>query len=137
MTVATMQGHHLLVVSASDELGSSLSEALKAQGHEPRWEHDGNAASAALDGPDVDAVVVDLHLPGLSVEALRRALAPEGGTRTPPPPLDVIERQHIQDTLRFTKGNRRHAAHLLGIARSTLLAKIRRYGLDHDGPGEE
>jgi DNA-binding protein Fis len=31
--------------------------------------------------------------------------------------------------LRFTRGNKRQAALLLGIARSTLLAKIRKYGL--------
>jgi DNA-binding protein Fis len=32
--------------------------------------------------------------------------------------------------LRHTAGNRRKAAHLLGISRSTLLNKVRKYGLD-------
>lgn len=41
-----------------------------------------------------------------------------------------MERRHIARTLAYTDGNRREAARLLGIARSTLLAKIRRYELD-------
>jgi DNA-binding protein Fis len=32
--------------------------------------------------------------------------------------------------LRYTEGNRRRAAQLLGISRSTLLHKVRKYGLD-------
>ena len=46
-----------------------------------------------------------------------------------PAPLDDAERHHIAATLRHTRGNKRQAAHLLGIARSTLLAKVRKYGL--------
>lgn len=50
-----------------------------------------------------------------------------------PGTLDIAERRHIAATLRRTGGNKRQAAHLLGIARSTLLAKIRKYGLDRIG----
>lgn len=52
---------------------------------------------------------------------------PETG---PPESLEEMERRHIARTLSWTGGNRRDAARLLGIARSTLLAKIRRYGLE-------
>lgn len=48
----------------------------------------------------------------------------------PPESLAEMERRHIARTLAWTGGNRRDAARLLGVARSTLLAKIRRYGLD-------
>lgn len=48
----------------------------------------------------------------------------------PPEPLAAMERRHIARALAWTRGNRREAARLLGIARSTLLAKIRRYRLD-------
>lgn len=48
----------------------------------------------------------------------------------PPESLAEMERRHIARTLAWTRGNRREAARLLGVARSTLLAKLRRYGLD-------
>lgn len=51
----------------------------------------------------------------------------------PPGTLEDAERRHIAATLRHTQGNKRQAAHLLGIARSTLLAKVRKYGLDGTG----
>lgn len=50
-----------------------------------------------------------------------------------PGTLEVAERRHIMAMLRHTHGNKRQAAQLLGIARSTLLAKVRRYGLDGIG----
>lgn len=50
-----------------------------------------------------------------------------------PATLEAAERRHITAMLRHTRGNKRQAAHLLGIARSTLLAKVRRYGLDGIG----
>ena len=46
-----------------------------------------------------------------------------------PDSLDAAERRHIALTLRYTGGNRRRAAQLLGISRSTLLHKVRKYGL--------
>lgn len=46
-----------------------------------------------------------------------------------PSPLEAAEKHHIAATLRHTRGNKRQAAHLLGIARSTLLAKVRKYEL--------
>ena len=46
-----------------------------------------------------------------------------------PESLDAAEARHIAAALRFTNRNKRQAALLLGIARSTLLAKIRRYRL--------
>ena len=56
-----------------------------------------------------------------------------GGTRRQargePESLDAAERRHIALALRFTAGNKRRAAELLGIARSTLLHKVRKYGL--------
>ena len=59
--------------------------------------------------------------------------APGGRTATKVTPSAVTlldaEKQAVADALRATGGNRRRAAELLGIARSTLLEKIRRFGL--------
>jgi DNA-binding NtrC family response regulator len=54
----------------------------------------------------------------------------EGAAVPVPESLDAAEARHIRAVLRFTGGNRRQAALWLGIARSTLLAKIRRHGLE-------
>jgi two-component system, NtrC family, response regulator AtoC len=77
----------------------------------------------------VDAVVIDRGLPGVRWDLIQDALAE---AEVAPAPLEEVERRHIAAMLRHTRGNRRNAAQLLGIARSTLLAKIRKYGLDGD-----
>jgi two-component system, NtrC family, response regulator AtoC len=47
-----------------------------------------------------------------------------------PRSLEEVERQEIARALRHHEGNRTRAARDLGIARSTLIEKIRRHGLD-------
>lgn len=78
--------------------------------------------------PDFDLLVLDLRLPQIDLPALRRALAPTYPAA--PDSLDAAERRHIAQVLRYTDGNKRQAARLLGISRSTLLNKVRKYGLD-------
>ncbi len=53
----------------------------------------------------------------------------EASASPAPESLDRAEARHIAAVLRFTSRNKRQAALLLGIARSTLLAKIRRHHL--------
>jgi transcriptional regulator of acetoin/glycerol metabolism len=89
---------------------------------------DGGAAADALATADFDALLVDLGLPNLDVGALRRALAPAGTAE--PDSLEQAERRHLALVLRYTSGNKRKAAHLLGISRSTLLNKVRKYRLE-------
>jgi two-component system response regulator HydG len=44
--------------------------------------------------------------------------------------LETVERNHLTAVLRAVAGNRTRAAAILGIHRSTLLEKIKRYGID-------
>ena len=44
--------------------------------------------------------------------------------------MSGIEREHIERVLRHTAGNKKEAAHILGIDRSTLYAKLKTYGID-------
>jgi DNA-binding NtrC family response regulator len=81
-----------------------------------------------MPGGAPDILAIDLHDPGLDLPRLRRALAPAAPAG--PEPLDAVERRHIAAILAHTGGNRRQAALLLGISRSTLLNKIRRYGIE-------
>jgi len=52
-----------------------------------------------------------------------------GGATFQPASLEEVEQQHIQAMLDHTAWNKSRAASLLGIERSTLDRKIRRYGL--------
>jgi len=48
-----------------------------------------------------------------------------------PCPLDEVERRHILATLEYTRWNKSRAAQILGIERSTLDRKLRRYQLEN------
>ncbi|HXW96721.1 MAG TPA: helix-turn-helix domain-containing protein [Gemmatimonadales bacterium] len=125
---------HILVLDTDPSRRDGLVTALKGSGHLPVVVGDLTEAAKALAVPGLDAALVSLAAPGLDQTLLREALAP--GEPTEPEPLDNVERRHIARTLSYTRGNKRRAAHLLGIARSTLLAKVRKYGLDGGSNGE-
>ena len=129
--VATGRRLNVLIASGRESLIRPLSEAIRAEGHQPVVQETSEGAAAALASPAIDAVLIDTSLPGVDRDRLRAALI-NGVGAAPPESLEAIERRHIATTLRHTRGNRRNAAHILGIARSTLLAKIRKYGLDRD-----
>jgi transcriptional regulator with PAS, ATPase and Fis domain len=50
--------------------------------------------------------------------------------------LDTIERTAIKQTLTLTSGNKMKAAHILGIAVSTLYEKLKKYRLTADPPDQ-
>lgn len=100
---------------------------LRGAGHRVATAPDAAAAAEAIGVPGFDMLVLDLALPELDLAALRQALRPAQPAE--PDPLDAAERRHIALALRYTDGNKRKAALLLGISRSTLLHKVRKYGL--------
>jgi Nif-specific regulatory protein len=83
---------------------------------------------------DVD----DLALSRLSTAGDTGEIAPAGAA-APYQPLSLadVESKHILATLRSTGWNKSQAAGILGIERSTLDRKIRRYELQRDDGGEE
>lgn len=102
----------LVVLPEGDSPLAPLTAALREAGHAVRVTSSAEAGSL-LDGTEgFDAVI---RAPGAEVAA--------------PSPLEQAEKRHIAATLNHTRGNKRQAAHLLGIARSTLLAKVRKYEL--------
>ncbi len=42
--------------------------------------------------------------------------------------MDEIEKRTIKETLRYTKGDKKHAAKILGISRKTIYRKLEKYG---------
>jgi DNA-binding NtrC family response regulator len=120
----------VLVVSGDRTRAEHLAETLRNDASVVTTETRGSAAAALVAGglgESPGLLVLDLSLPELDLQRLREAL---GESAPPPEPLDAVERRQIAAMLRHTGGNRRKAAQLLGLARSTLLAKIRRYGLE-------
>ena len=68
-----------------------------------------------------------LHTEGDTVTA--DTLETEGDERRKPPPMKDIEKAHIIRTLEEAGGNRKLAAEMLGIGRTTLYEKIKAYGI--------
>ncbi|HEU5217970.1 MAG TPA: helix-turn-helix domain-containing protein [Gemmatimonadales bacterium] len=121
----------VLVVSNNPSQAERVAECLRREGGRTTIETRG-AEAAALIGEGGEAasglLVLDLSLPELDRQRLREAM---GEHTAPPEPLEAVERRQIAAMLQYTAGNRRKAAQLLGLARSTLLAKIRRYELEN------
>jgi DNA-binding NtrC family response regulator len=123
-----MDRDQVLLVDPDPERRDRLAAALRGAGCQVVAEGDPATAETALAEPGIRYLVVDVMQPALDRSALRRALRPN--EPVPPDSLDDAERRHIARMLEHTGGNKRRAAHLLGISRSTLLNKIRRYGLN-------
>jgi DNA-binding NtrC family response regulator len=116
-----------VVVVGSGERAAKLAAVLRAAGYAVAQAADGHAARAVMTEPGVTMLAADLAVPELDRQALLAALAVDGDA--PPPTLEEMERRQIVAALRHTRGNRRDAARLLGIARSTLHAKLHRYDI--------
>ncbi len=69
---------------------------------------------------------VHLGMPGNVATTVTTNVATAATPRT----LEQAEREVIRDALTASGGNRTHAARILGIARSTLLEKLKRYPAD-------
>ena len=122
-----MMPMHLLMLERDPERREALLGMLRSAGHHAVAAPDAPSAAAAIGLPGFDALLLDLGLPDLDVARLREALVP--AVPAAPDSLEAAERRHIALMLRHTGGNKRQAAHLLGISRSTLLHKVRKYGL--------
>ncbi len=119
---------HLVVLDHDPARRERLVALLRSAGHHAVPAPDGPAAAEAVALPGFDALLLDLAWPDRDATLLRAALAPERPVE--PDTLEHAERRHIALVLRHTGGNRKQAARLLGISRSTLLHKVRKYGLD-------
>jgi DNA-binding NtrC family response regulator len=123
-----MKPLRLLLLDGDSDRRKELVAVLRGAEHQVMAPVDAAAAADALAAPDFDALLLDLALPELDLGALRRAIAP--AETAEPDSLEDAERRHLELVLRYTSGNKRKAAHLLGISRSTLQNKVRKYRLE-------
>lgn len=122
-----MDRDQVLLVDPDPERRDRLAAALRAADCHVVTEADPATAETALAEPGFRYLMVDMTQPVLDRAAIRRGMRPDAPI--PPGTLDDAERRHIARMLEYTGGNKRRAAGLLGISRSTLLNKIRRYNL--------
>jgi DNA-binding NtrC family response regulator len=116
----------VLILDGDPERGEQIVTLLRLAGHEAVVER--AAAGEAIGLSDYDLLLLDPALPTVDLAALGRAIF--SAAPMPPDSLHDAERRHLALALRHTSGNKRKAAHLLGISRSTLLNKVRKYGLE-------
>lgn len=118
---------HCLLISSDPSRRSEFAATLRTAGFEVIEAQD-RATLAGRVRKQAGVLVIDLDAPGVAQALLQDLREPRGPAADWS--LEEMERRHIRATLEHTGGNRREAALLLGIARSTLLAKLRRYNLD-------
>jgi polyisoprenoid-binding protein YceI len=122
-----MKPLRILVLDRNPERRDDLAALLRRAEHRVDVASDEVSAVESLGETGTDAVLLDLGMPGLDLPALRKAIFPPDSDE--PESLEAAERRHLALMLRHTGGNKRKAAHLLGISRSTLLNKVRKYRL--------
>jgi DNA-binding NtrC family response regulator len=116
----------VLVLDGDTERRQEILTLLRQAGHQVALTESA-AAGETIELGSYDLLVLDPAFPGVDFAALRQAISSAPAT---PDSLEDTERRHLALMLRHTSGNKRKAAHLLGISRSTLLNKVRKYGLE-------
>lgn len=123
-----MEAVEIIVVGHDVDRREALVAVLRRAGYQALGVARLTDAVIATASGAPQALAIDLHDPKLDPPRLEHALAP--GDSAEPETLVAVERRHIVAVLDYTGGNRRRAALLLGISRSTLLNKIRRYAIE-------
>jgi DNA-binding NtrC family response regulator len=75
-------------------------------------------------GASIDAACFDKEFRPLGTSRAASSSLPAAGT-----PISVLEKMHLENTLALARGNRTHAAEMLGISVRTMRNRIKEYGL--------
>jgi len=127
-----MKPLHILLLGHDSDRQAEWAQLLRNAGHQAVSVANPSTVAESIESAEFDTIVIDLAWPGLDLMTLRRTLAL--ATEQEPDSLAAAERRHLALALKHTGGNKRKAAQLLGISRSTLLNKVRKYRLERAPP---
>ena len=125
-SISRMKPLRVLILDRDSERRERVASLLRAAGHQVAMAEQTSLRQAG-ELATYDFLLLDPSDPLIDLAGL--TLPPVTGSAAVPETLDEIERRHVALVLQHTEGNKRKAAHLLGISRSTLLNKVRRHGL--------
>lgn len=120
--------------------GEGLGHALRGRYFQVTQIDDAEHAAMAVPGQSYDLVLMEEDLPSARPEVRHRIEAALPGvpivklagappSETSDLTIDTLESQHIARVLNLTQGNYAKTARLLGIDRTTLYNKVKRYNL--------
>ena len=127
-----MSRPEVLLVSAHEGKAEDVVRTLRDAGYHTVICRDPTHLREALAEHHEDMMLLDLDLSGLDRAVLAEAFTSRQ-SGSPPLSLEDVVRRHVISVLHFTQGNKRRAAQILGIARSTLIQKVRRLGVEDAG----
>ncbi len=113
-------------------LSSALTNALLAYewpGNVRELENCVQRMLALNSGPELDVGDLPSALAAAAPQAVPLSAPPPPAVRVRVVPMEELEHQAILDALEHTQGDRKRAARILGIGRTTLYRKLRKYNV--------
>lgn len=137
--IPLLVNHFLQQFNAKNNLGVTIEPAAVQRLQEMPWPGNVRELENTVNRLAIFASTRQITLADVESEVQRPTEIPaaHGATAVPPDRLMELERQHIVQILKQTRGNRSEAARRLGIERKTLYRKALRLGIDLQSTDEQ